>query len=77
MRWIEDRREHLLASVHCRDHFYDLTLSADKDGTLLGVEGEIYIDAGAYSLWPTGSFMEASMASRNLTGALSHPAPRR
>jgi carbon-monoxide dehydrogenase large subunit len=68
VRWIEDRREHLLASAHARDHFYDLTISAAKDGTLLGVEGDIYIDAGAYSLWPTGSFMEASMASRNLTG---------
>jgi carbon-monoxide dehydrogenase large subunit len=68
VRWIEDRREHLLASVHARDHFYDLTISATKDGTLLGLEGDIYIDAGAYSLWPTGSFMEASMASRNLTG---------
>jgi carbon-monoxide dehydrogenase large subunit len=68
VRWIEDRREHLLASVHARDHFYDLTISADNDGTLLGVEGEVYIDAGAYSLWPTGAFMEASMASRNLTG---------
>ncbi len=68
VRWIEDRREHLLASVHARDHFYDLTVSVAKDGTLLGVEGDIYIDAGAYSLWPTGSFMEASMASRNLTG---------
>ena len=68
VRWIEDRREHLLASVHARDHYYDLTLSADKDGTLLGVEGDIYIDAGAYALWPTGAFQEASMASRNLTG---------
>jgi aerobic carbon-monoxide dehydrogenase large subunit len=68
VRWIEDRREHLIASVHARDHFYDLTISAESDGTLLGVEGEVYIDAGAYSLWPTGSFMEASMASRNLTG---------
>src|SRR5262249_40394765 len=47
VRWIEDRREHLLASVHCRDHAYDLTISADRDGTLLGVEGEIYVDAGA------------------------------
>src|SRR5205814_2543045 len=65
VRWIEDRREQLLASVHCRDHFYDLTISADRDGTLLGVEGEVYIDAGAYSLWPTGAFMEASLASRN------------
>jgi aerobic carbon-monoxide dehydrogenase large subunit len=68
VRWIEDRREHLIASVHARDHTYDLTLSADKDGTLLGVEGDIYIDAGAYALWPTGAFQEASMASRNLTG---------
>jgi carbon-monoxide dehydrogenase large subunit len=68
VRWIEDRREHLIASVHARDHAYDLVISADKDGTLLGVEGDVYIDAGAYSLWPTGSFMEASMASRNLTG---------
>jgi carbon-monoxide dehydrogenase large subunit len=68
VRWVEDRREHLLASVHARDHSYDLVISADKDGTLLGLEGEVYIDAGAYALWPTGAFMEASMASRNLTG---------
>jgi carbon-monoxide dehydrogenase large subunit len=68
VRWIEDRREHLLAAIHARDHFYDLVISAQADGTLLGVEGDVYIDAGAYSLWPTGSFMEASMASRNLTG---------
>jgi carbon-monoxide dehydrogenase large subunit len=73
VRWIEDRREHLLASVHARDHFYDLTVSVAKDGTLLGLEGDIYIDAGAYSLWPTGSFMEASMASRNLTGPYRIP----
>jgi carbon-monoxide dehydrogenase large subunit len=54
VRWIEDRREHLIASVHARDHFYDLTAFANQDGTLLGVEGSVYIDAGAYSLWPTG-----------------------
>ncbi len=68
VRWIEDRREHLLASPHARDHTYDLTVCAERDGTLLGLEGEIYIDAGAYALWPTGAFQEASMACRNLTG---------
>jgi aerobic carbon-monoxide dehydrogenase large subunit len=68
VRWIEDRREHLLASVHARDHTYDLVISADREGNLLGLEGDIYIDAGAYALWPTGAFQEASMASRNLTG---------
>lgn len=68
LRWIEDRREHLMASVHARDHVYDLTICADRDGNLIGLEGKVYIDAGAYALWPTGAFMEASMASRNLPG---------
>ncbi len=68
VRWIEDRREHLLASIHARDHAYDLTISAQSDGMLIGIEGSIHIDAGAYALWPTGAFQEASMASRNLTG---------
>jgi aerobic carbon-monoxide dehydrogenase large subunit len=68
VRWIEDRREHLLASVHARDHYYDLTIWANREGHLLGLAGDVYIDSGAYSLWPTGSFMEASMAARNLPG---------
>jgi carbon-monoxide dehydrogenase large subunit len=66
VRWIEDRREHLLAGVHARDHFYDLTISAQRDGTLLGIEGEVYIDAGAYSLWPTGSFVSRRGAARRV-----------
>src|ERR1700757_3352182 len=68
VRWIEDRREHLLASIHARDHAYDLTIWANREGHLLGLAGDVYIDSGAYSLWPTGSFMEASMAARNLPG---------
>jgi molybdopterin-binding aldehyde dehydrogenase-like protein len=68
VRWIEDRREHLMASVHAREHVYDVTVFADADGRLLGLEGDVYIDAGAYALWPTGAFMEASMAARNLPG---------
>jgi aerobic carbon-monoxide dehydrogenase large subunit len=68
VRWIEDRREHLTASVHARQHYYDLVISADREGRLLGLEGDVYIDAGAYALWPTGAFMDASMAARNLTG---------
>ncbi|TCT06717.1 xanthine dehydrogenase family protein molybdopterin-binding subunit [Aquabacter spiritensis] len=68
VRWIEDRREHLMASVHCREHHYDITLYATREGRLLGLKGEVHIDAGAYSLWPSGPFMEASMAARNLPG---------
>ncbi len=69
VRWIEDRREHLMAAPQAREHVYDLTLHADREGTLLALEGDVYIDGGAYPLWPTGAFAEASMAVRNLTGA--------
>ena len=68
VRWIEDRREHLIASVHAREHYYDLTLYAERTGRILGLKGELFVDAGAYSLWPSGPFMEASMAARNLPG---------
>jgi carbon-monoxide dehydrogenase large subunit len=68
VRWIEDRREHLIASVHAREHYYDLTLYADSTGRVLGLKGELFVDAGAYSLWPSGPFMESSMAARNLPG---------
>ncbi|WP_220432277.1 xanthine dehydrogenase family protein molybdopterin-binding subunit [Falsirhodobacter xinxiangensis] len=69
VRWIEDRNEHLIASVHAREHHYDLTVLAERDGTILGIEGSIHVDAGAYALWPSGPFMETSMAARNLPGS--------
>ena len=68
VRWIEDRREHLIASVHAREHFYDVTLFAETTGQVRGIKAELFVDAGAYSLWPSGPFMESSMAARNLPG---------
>jgi carbon-monoxide dehydrogenase large subunit len=68
VRWVETRTEHLLAGAQAREHHYDLTLHATGDGMALGIEGEIWIDAGAYALWPTGAFAEAGMAARNLCG---------
>jgi carbon-monoxide dehydrogenase large subunit len=68
VRWVEDRREHLMASAHAREHYYDMTLYAEADGTFLGLDADIYVDAGAYSLWPSGAFAEAAMAARNIPG---------
>ncbi|MCZ2414903.1 MAG: xanthine dehydrogenase family protein molybdopterin-binding subunit [Burkholderiales bacterium] len=68
VRWVEDRREHFLASIHARDHYYDLTLYADRQGRILGLEGDIVVNAGAYALWPPGPVGEASLAVRNLPG---------
>ena len=68
VRWNEDRREHLLASTHARDHAYRITAYADESGVLLGLDAEIVIDAGAYALWHTGPFIETGMAAGNLPG---------
>jgi carbon-monoxide dehydrogenase large subunit len=68
VRWIEDRREHLLTAAHTRDHHTKVTAYADRQGRLLGVEAEIIVDAGAYGLWPQGPYQEANMAARTLPG---------
>lgn len=68
VRWLDDKREHLLTAIHCREHHHKVTAYADARGKLLGMEVEIHVDAGAYSHWPNGPFMETGMAARNIPG---------
>ena len=68
VRWIEDRREHFIASPHAREHRYHLVAHADRRGRLLGLEAEVVVDAGAYSVWPWTAGMEAGMAAGIMTG---------
>ena len=48
VKWIEDRREHLLGSIHAREMTFDLELALKADGTILGLRGQIISDQGAY-----------------------------
>ena len=48
IRWIEDRREHLTAIGHSREASSDVELAFTKDGTLLGLRGDLYVNIGAY-----------------------------
>ena len=45
VRWLEDRREHLTASANCREHHYRITVYADRDGTLRGIDCEATVDS--------------------------------
>jgi aerobic carbon-monoxide dehydrogenase large subunit len=67
-RWIEDRREHLISGANCREHHYVVTAYADDRGGLLGIDTDITIDSGAYSVWPFTSCLESTMAGRQLPG---------
>ncbi len=73
LRWVEDRREHLVASPHAREHRYQLAAYADERGRLLGVEAEVTVDAGAYSVWPWTASMEAGMSAGIMTGPYDIP----
>ena len=67
-RYIEDRREHLVAGANSRQHHYNLTAYASKEGRLLALDAEIHIDGGAYSNWPFTIGLEPGQATGNLPG---------
>ena len=48
VKWIEDRREHLMATNHSREVDCDLEIACSRDGTILGLRGHVYGDMGAY-----------------------------
>jgi aerobic carbon-monoxide dehydrogenase large subunit len=48
VKWIEDRREHLIAANHSREIDCELEIACRADGTILAMRGRIYGDMGAY-----------------------------
>src|SRR5215831_300186 len=48
IKWIEDRREHLIAANHSRQQRFRVRAAVDKMGYLLAIDGEFCHDQGAY-----------------------------
>ena len=48
VKWIEDRREHLIATNHSRQQHYHVRAAVDQAGRLLAIDGEFFHDQGAY-----------------------------
>lgn len=68
VKWIEDRREHLISSVHSREHTHEVEVAHDDDGVLMGLKAHIQVDCGAYSVYPWTSTMDTGMALGILPG---------
>ena len=49
VRWIEDRREHFLASAHSRDQVHDVEVGFDDGGRILAFRDRYTMDCGAYN----------------------------
>jgi aerobic carbon-monoxide dehydrogenase large subunit len=48
VKWIEDRREHLMAANHSREQRHLVRAAFDAEGRLLGFDDEFFHDQGAY-----------------------------
>jgi CO/xanthine dehydrogenase Mo-binding subunit len=48
VKWIEDRREHLMAANHSREQRHLVRAAIDADGHVLALEDEFFLDQGAY-----------------------------
>ena len=51
VKWIEDRREHMMGATHARHQIHAISLAACRDGTILGLRDHIWLDLGAYNTW--------------------------
>jgi aerobic carbon-monoxide dehydrogenase large subunit len=76
VRWLEDCREHLSANANCREHYYDITGYASREGQLLAIDCVGYVDAGAYSDYPISSAPEAAQIANLLPGPYVFPTYR-
>ena len=48
VRWIEDRREHFMATNHSREQWHDVEIGATADGRIVALSDMIHADMGAY-----------------------------
>jgi aerobic carbon-monoxide dehydrogenase large subunit len=59
VKWTEDRRENLLSSAHAREQRVRARVAADRDGSVLAVDAEVFCDVGAYAIFPWGQVLES------------------
>jgi len=48
VKWIEDRREHLICANHSRQQTHRIKAAVDADGRILAIDDEFWHDQGAY-----------------------------
>ncbi len=74
IKWIEDRREHLIAANHSRHQRHRIRAAIKKDGRILGIDNEFFHDNGAYAR--THAATVPDLAAAMLPGPYRVPAYR-
>lgn len=68
IKWVEDRREHFVASHHSREHSHNVTGFFDDAGVILALKVDIRVSTGAYSVFPWTATMDTGMAMGIMPG---------
>lgn len=74
IRWIEDRRENLVASYHAQEEQISVALALSKEGDLQGIRTKFVSDGGAYTAYPFTPAAEPSMAASGSANGYRVPA---
>jgi CO/xanthine dehydrogenase Mo-binding subunit len=74
IKWIEDRREHLIAANHSRQQRHKIRAAIDGDGRILGIDNVFFHDNGAYMR--THAATVPDLAAAMLPGPYRVPAYR-
>jgi CO/xanthine dehydrogenase Mo-binding subunit len=74
VKWIEDRREHLMAANHSRQQRHRVRAAIDGEGRILAIDDEFFHDQGAYLR--THGTRVADMTAGLLPGPYRVPAYR-
>src|SRR5262249_34339480 len=67
VKWVEDRSEAFMATIHGRDIIGYVDLAAKRDGTLLGLKLHLVADIGAYNMLLTAAIPTLTMMMANAT----------
>jgi aerobic carbon-monoxide dehydrogenase large subunit len=74
VKWIEDRREHLMCANHSRQQRHKARIAVDAEGRILGMDDEFFHDQGAYVRTHGANVANRTMCM--LTGPYKVPAFR-
>jgi aerobic carbon-monoxide dehydrogenase large subunit len=67
VKWIEDRRENLMAMNHARQAQVEVEIACAQDGTILALRGHAHVDMGAYMR------TNGAVAARNIAQFMAGP----
>ena len=67
IKWVEDRSEAFLATIHGRDIIGYIDLAATRDGKVLGMKLRLIADIGAYNMLLTAAIPTLTMLMANAT----------